>query len=149
MSIVENILFATDFSEHSQRALEVARDLALAHHAGLTLLHVHETTPFELPDGYVQNMPSQLDRTYDELNARLSELERSMRSAGVARVKTRILQGSVVDQIVEFSKAFNVVVLGTQGLTGLQRFVMGSVAQQVLERASAHVVVVRPAKKPA
>ena len=73
--------------------------------------------------------------------------KRALRSAGVPRVKTRILQGAIVDEIVEFSKAFNVVVLGTHGLTGLQRLVVGSVAQQVLERASALVVVVRPAKK--
>lgn len=149
MSIVENILFPTDFSEHSERALQVARDLALAHHAGLTLLHVHETKPFELPDGYVQNMPSQLDRTYDELHQRLSELERTLRSSGVLRVKTRLLQGPIVDQIVEYSKGFDVIVLGTHGLTGLQRLMVGSVAQKVLERATCLVVVVRAAKSSA
>jgi nucleotide-binding universal stress UspA family protein len=52
-----------------------------------------------------------------------------------------------VDEIVRFSSAFDFVVLGTTARTGLGRLVIGSVAQQVLERASCEVVVVRAAKK--
>ena len=146
MSIIKNILFPTDFSEPSLAALDVASALALAHHSGLSLLHVHEPTAFELPDGYVENMPSQLDRTYDELNRQLLELDRRARSAGVRRVETRVLQGSIVDSIVEFSRNFDYLVLGTHGRTGLARVVVGSVAQTVFERASCPVVMVRRGK---
>lgn len=52
MSIIKNILVPTDFSQTSQAALDVAISLSLAHYAGLSLLHVHEPTAFELPDGY-------------------------------------------------------------------------------------------------
>jgi nucleotide-binding universal stress UspA family protein len=144
MSIIKNILVPTDFSPPSQAALEVAITLSLGHATGLSLLHVHEPTPFELPDGYVENMPSQLDRIYDELNQRLSELERRARSAGVRRLETRVLQGSIVDSIVEFSRGFDYLVLGTHGRTGLERMVVGSVAQKVFERARCPVVMVRP-----
>lgn len=144
MSIVKNILFPTDFSQPSGAALDVAISMALAHHTGLSLLHVHEPTAFELPDGYVENMPSQLDRTYDELNRRLSELDARARAAGVRRVEKRILQGSIVDAIVEFSQSFDYLVLGTHGRTGLERMVVGSVAQKVFERARCPVVLVRP-----
>jgi nucleotide-binding universal stress UspA family protein len=144
MSIVKNILVPTDFSQPSQAALEVAISMSLAHHTGLSLLHVHEPTAFELPDGYVENMPSQLDRTYEQLNQRLSELDRHARAAGVRRVETRILQGAIVDNIVEFSQDFDYLVLGTHGRTGLTRAVVGSVAQKVFERALCPVVLVRP-----
>lgn len=147
MSIVKNILFPTDFSQPSQAALDVAIAMSLAHHTGLTLLHVHEPTAFELPDGYVENMPSQLDRTYDELNRRLSELDRQARAAGVRRVETRVLQGPIVDAIVEFSQGFDYLVLGTHGRTGLERMVVGSVAQKVFERALCPVVLVRRGAK--
>jgi nucleotide-binding universal stress UspA family protein len=146
MSIVKNVCFATDLSEHSQPALEVAIDVSLARHAGLTLLYVHDTPAFELPAGYVQNLPSELDRTYDELNRRLAQLERKARSAGVARVEKRIVQGAVVEEIARFSADYDYVVLGTHGRIGLERLVMGSVAQKVLERARCHVVLVRPAQ---
>jgi nucleotide-binding universal stress UspA family protein len=148
MSIVRNILFPTDFSEPSIAALEVAISLSIVHHTGLSLLHVHEPTPFELPDGYVQNMPSQLDRTYDELNRRLSELEHRARSAGVRRIESRVKQGPIVDAIVESSQGFDYLVLGTHGRTGLGRMVVGSVAQKVFERARCPVVMVRPRTPP-
>ena len=146
MSIVKNVCLATDLSEHSQCALEVAIDIALARHAGLTVLYVHETAAFELPDGYVQNLPSELDRTYDELNRRLAQLERKARSAGVTRAEKRVVQGPIVEEIVRFSSDFDYLVLGTHGRTGLDRLVMGSVAQKVLERVRCPVVVARPAK---
>ncbi len=144
MSIIKNILVPTDFSQPSLAALDVAIALSLAHHTGLSLLHVHEPTRFELPDGLVENMPSQLDRNYDELNRRLSELEQKARLAGVRRSETRVLQGSVVESIVEFSRDFDFLVLGTHGRTGLTRVVVGSVAQRVFERAHCAVVMVRP-----
>jgi nucleotide-binding universal stress UspA family protein len=147
MSIVKNICLATDLSESSLPALEVAIDVSLARHAGLTLLHVHETSAFELPAGYVENLPSELDRTYDELNRRLAQLERRARSAGVARVEKRVVQGSIVDEIIRFSSDFDYLVLGTHGRTGLERLVMGSVAQKVMERARCPVVLARPAKQ--
>ena len=46
--IIRNILVPTDFSEQAQAAVRVAADLSRAHHAGITLLHVHELTTFEL-----------------------------------------------------------------------------------------------------
>jgi nucleotide-binding universal stress UspA family protein len=148
MPIVKNILVPTDLSESSLPALEVAIDLSLMHHAGLTLLHVHESTPFGLPNGYVENMPSQLDRTYEALERHLIALERKARSSGVQRVEKRILQGKVVDEILGFSRGFECVVLGTHSRTRLERLVMGSVAQRVLEQAQCRVVVVRPAQAP-
>lgn len=148
MSIVKNVLVPTDFSEYSQPALEVAIDLSLAHRAGLTLLHVHDTPAFELPDGYVKNMPSELDRVYGQIQRRLVGLERKVRSSGVQRVELRTLQGAVVEEILGFASGFDFIVMGTHGRAGLERLVLGSVAQQVLERASCPVVVVRPAKSP-
>ncbi|MEY4546997.1 MAG: hypothetical protein RL685_3192 [Pseudomonadota bacterium] len=148
MSIVKNILVPTDLSESSLPALEVAIDLSLMHHAGLTLLHVHASTLFELPNGYVENMPSQLDHKYQALEQRLSTLERKARSSGVQRVEKRILQGKIVEEILGFAPGFDCVVLGTHSRTRLERLVMGSVAQRVLEQAECRVLVVRPAQPP-
>jgi nucleotide-binding universal stress UspA family protein len=146
MSIVKNILVPTDFSECTQPALELAIDLSLAHRAGITLLHVHSTPAFELPSGYVENLPSQLDQTYEVLLRRLAALEGKLRSSGVIRVEKRLLQGQVEEEIVRFSEGFDCIVLGTQGRVGLERLIVGSVAEKVLERARCRVVVVRPVR---
>jgi len=148
MKIIRNILVPTDFSEQAEAAVSVAADLAQAHHAGITLLHVHEPTSFELPDGYVQNMPSELDRVYEELNQRLAESERVLRSHGVQRVETRILNGVIVEEVVKYASDFDYLVIGTHGRTPLQRLFLGSVAQKVLEGASCMVIVVRGAQPP-
>lgn len=148
MKIIRNILVPTDFSEQAEAALKIAADLSRAHHAGITLLHVHEPTTFELPEGYVKNMPSELDRVYEELNQRLAESERVLRSHGVQRVETRILNGVIVDEVVKYSNDFDYLVIGTHGRTPLQRLFLGSVAQKVLERASCMVVVVRGTQPP-
>jgi nucleotide-binding universal stress UspA family protein len=148
MMIIRNILVPTDFSEQAQAAARVAADLSRAHHAGVTLLHVHELTTFELPEGYVSNMPSELGRVHEELNQRLAESERELRSLGVQRVETRVLNGAIVDEIVKFSSDFDYIVIGTHGRSALQRLFLGSVAQKVLERASCMVVVVRSAQGP-
>jgi len=146
--IIRNILVPTDFSEQAQAAVRVAADLSRAHHAGITLLHVHELTTFELPEGYVSNMPSELGRVHEELNQRLAESEQELRSLGVQRVETRVLNGAVVDEIVKYASDFDYVVIGTHGRSALERLFLGSVAQKVLERASCMVVVVRSAQEP-
>jgi len=148
MKIIKNILVPTDFSEQSEAAVRVAADLSRGHHAGVTLLHVHETTTFELPEGYVQNMTSELDRAHAQFNLRLEESERVLRTLDVQRVEKRILNGPIVDEIVKFSSDFDYLVIGTHGRTPLQRLFLGSVAQKVLERASCMVVVVRAAQPP-
>jgi len=146
MKIIKNILVPTDFSEQANAAVRVAADLSRAHHAGVTLLYVHETTTYELPDGYVQNMASELDRAHAQFNERLAESERVLRSLDVQRVEKRIVNGPIVDEIVKYSSDFDYLVIGTHGRKGLERLLIGSVAQKVLERASCMVIVVRGAQ---
>jgi len=143
MTIIKNIALPTDVSQRADVAVQVAADLARAHHAGVTLLHIHEPAIFELPEGYVQSASSQLGRVFDEFNRRLEETEAVLRKHGVQRVETRILSGDVVDEIVKFAADFNYVVMATHGRIGLDRLLLGSVAQKVLERASCTVIVVR------
>jgi nucleotide-binding universal stress UspA family protein len=148
MTIIRNILVPTDFSEQADAAVRVAADLARAHHAGITLLHVHELTTFELPEGYVKNMPSELGRIHEELKQRLSESEQLLRSLGVQRVETRISNGDIVEEVVKYASDFDYLVIGTHGRSAVQRLFLGSVAIKVLERAPCMVVVVRGAQEP-
>jgi nucleotide-binding universal stress UspA family protein len=65
----------------------------------------------------------------------------------VTRVEKRVVQGPIVDEIVRFSSDCDYLVLGTHGRTGLERLVMGSVAQKVMERAPCAVILARPGKQ--
>jgi nucleotide-binding universal stress UspA family protein len=139
----QRILVPTDFSEHADRATRIGADLSRRYEVQMALLYVHEPVTYELPDGYVENMPSHLDRIYDELNVRLAEVGRVATSLGACRLETRILQGSVAQEIAKFASERDLIVMGTHGRQGLQKLLVGSIAQSVLQRAPCPVLVAR------
>ena len=139
----QRILVPTDFSSHADRAVRIGADLSRRYEAQLLLLHVHEPTTYELPDGYVENMPSRLDQVYDELDARLGEVGRLATSLGACRVETRIIQGAIARDIANFASTRDLIVMGSHGRQGLQKLLLGSIAQSVLQRAPCPVLVTR------
>jgi nucleotide-binding universal stress UspA family protein len=60
-------------------------------------------------------------------------------------VSSLVARGRAADKIVETAekRAVDLIVLSTHGLTGLDRFLMGSVAEQVIRHARCPVLVVR------
>jgi nucleotide-binding universal stress UspA family protein len=137
---LRTILFATDLSESSDRAFPVARALARGHRASLVILHVYppsishaEEVARRPPDGYIDALWEALHR-YE------------VAEAGVA-VTHRLAEGDAAREIVRAAHEFkcDLVVLGTQGRTGVRRVLMGSVAENVLRRALCPVVTVGPA----
>jgi nucleotide-binding universal stress UspA family protein len=139
----QRILVPTDFSPHAERAARIGADLSRRYEAQMLLLHVHEPTTYELPDGYVENMPSRLDRVYEEINTRLTEIGGLATSLGACRVETRIVQGALAPSIANFATSRDLIVMGTHGRQGLQKLLLGSIAQSVLQRAPCPVLVTR------
>jgi len=76
------------------------------------------------------------------------QLERLARSARGARVRvsTLVAEGPAAAAIVNVAKTkrANLVVLGTHGRTGVQRFLIGSVAERVVRTAPCPVLVSGP-----
>jgi nucleotide-binding universal stress UspA family protein len=79
--------------------------------------------------------------------------ERDLRSwlepAHQAGIRTRLIveDGNAVDRIIECagSEAADLIVIGTHGLRGFERFILGSVAEKVLRRSTCPVMTVPPA----
>ncbi len=139
----QKILVPTDFSSHAQHAALVAADLAQRYDAELTLLHVQSAELFDIPEGYVLNLPAQLDQLMTVLGERLAGFQQAMRADGVRRVETRLLRGNIAGEIVAQAQEFDLIVMGTHGRTGLQHLLMGSVAERVVRLARCPVLVVR------
>ena len=61
------------------------------------------------------------------------------------RIRTAVLVGRPEHKIVEFANRRNVdlIVMGSRGLKGISRFVMGSVSRNVSERAKCAVMIVK------
>ena len=136
---LEVILHPTDFSADSEAALRVARGLAREHGARLIVLHVH--TLEILMDG---TPAAEIDpRTYRE------ELERVRKQVDGPDLKypveTLLRQGYTAEEIVLTAqdKGCDLIVMGTHGRTGLGRLLLGSVAENVLPKASCPVLLAK------
>lgn len=142
---LHRILHATDFSPASRAAFRMAVALAQREPARLLLLHVL-TPPSPLVSG--RRPPS----SYLELLAmarraarrRLDQALREARSAG-GRVEGKLVEGGAVDEILKAGRRWrpDLIVIGTHGRGGVRRFLLGSVAEQVVRRASRPVLTVR------
>jgi nucleotide-binding universal stress UspA family protein len=135
------LLVPTDFSETSQSALDLAKELAAALGAEIVLLHV-----FEPPIVYPEISPAFVDSFYRELvPAGKRQLAELAARSGVTR--TLVREGRAGQEIVEAAKAVfpKLIVLGTHGRRAIQRLLLGSVAEYVVRHAGAPVVTVRSA----
>ena len=134
------ILFATDFSNSSEAALEYAT--SLAHDTGALILIVHVEEPTA---PYVTNdfaIPEATDSAKRQLAKLLSGV---VPSDSAVRYEHRLLLGEPAREIVQLAAQEDVdlVVMGTHGRTGLSRLLMGSVAETVVRRAHCPVLTVK------
>ena len=135
----EHILIATDFSPDSERALTAALGLAQTFAARLTLVYavdVREEFSEVNATAYLRAMESVVHR---ELEARRSRAQ----EAGIA-AEALVVHGAPAQRIVQTadSQQADLIVMGTRGRTGVQRMLIGSVAERVLRAATCPVLVV-------
>ncbi|GIW80870.1 MAG: universal stress protein [Gemmatales bacterium] len=133
------IVHATDFSEHSKYAFELACALARDHEAKLYIIHVKIPEPMIYGEGMI-NLP---EEGFDEsLKRRLEEI---VPAHGSIEVERALLAGNPVTEIVNFAKKVDadLIVMGTHGWTGLSRIIMGSVAENVVRKAHCPVLTVK------
>jgi len=142
---IERILCPVDFSESSATAYDYAQSLARHYQAKLFLEHVVD---FILPSYAYYAPSSYLDEIYREMCAegreQLQDFVKTHTRNGV-QPECLVYEGAVTDSILAFAEAQKVdlIVMGTHGLKGLDRFNLGSVADKVLRKARCPVLVVR------
>jgi nucleotide-binding universal stress UspA family protein len=141
------ILCATDFSEAGQAAEEMAITLTRALGGELVYVHVNVETPPLY--GEAVFAAAEVERVY-ESERRWAEAELARHVAAVAQrgIKARsvLRTGVAVEQILAAAEEerADMLVMGTHGRTGLDRLLMGSVAERVVRTATCPVLTVRP-----
>jgi nucleotide-binding universal stress UspA family protein len=132
------ILHPTDFSPPAAYAFQLAAALARSQGARLVVLHVPEPEALEFH-------PVPGDRPVDVLSQRLEQLRSE---APGATIELRLVPGEPVPEILKTARETGaaLIVMGTLGLTGLARLLMGSVAERVVREAPCPVLT---AKAPA
>lgn len=135
------ILHPTDGSDASRGAADHAIELAAAHGATLRLLYVVDVSALAADD-YGTVLLDSLERSGQEA---LEALAERAEAAGVECV-TAIETGTPHREILADAEASgaDLVVMGTHGRTGLDRFLLGSVSGRVVRTAAVPVLVVPP-----
>ncbi|WP_459192793.1 universal stress protein [Halosimplex sp. J119] len=133
---IRRILLASDGSESAERARDYAFDLAAAHDATVHGLYVIDSR-FGSGGALHGFLERQGETIGDALRARGAQ-------EGVD-VAPATREGEPEQEILEFADEQDVdlIVVGTHGRTGIDRFVMGSVATAVVRGASRPVLTVR------
>ena len=157
-TIYSKILVPYDGSKHAEKALNKAVNLAkLIKGSKIIILNVIEeilTPPLVFPtrirhyktgedttlSTYFRDL--QTDMRYKMINT-LEKIKQKYENS--VKIRTVVLVGSAEDKIVEYANRQNVdlIVMGSRGLKGISRWVMGSVSRTVSERAKCTVMIVK------
>jgi len=143
---LRDVLLAVDGSRHSRAAAEFLRDRLLPESARVTVLSVAEPIVTELAAQVVSK--AQLDQLTqpirDKANRIVTEFREMFMKEGCT-VSTEVLTGHPSHMILQHLEAnrSDLLVVGSRGLTGSERFQLGSVSETLLKYAPCSVLVVR------
>ncbi|MFC4634013.1 universal stress protein [Dokdonia ponticola] len=144
--MIKKILVPTDFSEQAENALRVAADIARKHGSEINLLHMLEL-PMLLVDGATGGSKSDLPEAIFFMKLAHQKFEKMMNAP--------FLEGIEVHETAEFDGAFegimdytekyqaDLIVMGSQGATGLQELLIGSNTEKVVRNSKVPVLVIK------
>lgn len=143
---MRRILAAYDGSFSAQAAFDFALDLARTHGAQIHLLGVVR------PPEFAEDVETEawIERSQRHLRNILQPVVAKCAAAGVDHV-VEIAVGHPAEQIVRYAEGHSIdhIVVGHRGHTLFERWLIGSVARQVIAYANCAVTVVRPKTAPA
>ena len=153
----EKVLVPLDGSDHSERALETAIQIAKKFRAKMTLLHVYSVaapaviapepttlTPPGVPVVTSAEVAEMVEAARMIGTRILADGEKKAKSANV-KVETVLREGNTVQEIVALAKegGFDLIVIGARGVSRLRELLMGSVSEGVIKNAHCPVMVVK------
>src|SRR5215469_304173 len=139
----KQIVVATDFSRASIAAVSVASRMAKIFKAKITLLHIFEYAPkyrYKVP---VEWMVEIIRR---DVRSKLEKAKTVLQELGTETEIKVLEDGTPAQQIVSFVAACEspLLLMGTHAVGGMERFLIGSIAEEVLREAACPVITVGP-----
>jgi len=144
----KKILVPTDFSEHSDKALKEALDIADKYNSKIYLLHVIDeqvqqcAADYCLTSADVEKLESDsVNRSSEMLKKEVSKFN----NADAVEIEFDIKKGDPFSEIVkeQKDKDIDLVVMSSFGKTGLKKYMIGSVADKVIRNSTAQVLMVK------
>lgn len=139
---INHILVATDFSPESQSALQCAVSLAMRRNATIFLTHVlSKDVSLAAPEAW----PAVTDAMRHDAEKNMAHLE-STKDLQLVPHEVILRSGDTWDAISHLvaDKNIDLIVMGTQGLGGVTKLLLGSTAERVIRHATCPVITVGP-----
>jgi nucleotide-binding universal stress UspA family protein len=148
MALFDLIVVGTDGSDTAREAVRRAVELARELGAGLQVVSAYEPVAGAVATAVARDDEEGDDRwalaPREAVDAILDDVAAVARAAGVeAEVHAR--QGSPADAILDVAEetGADLIVVGNKGMTGAERFLLGSVPNKVSHHAPCSVLIVR------
>ncbi|MEZ4375126.1 MAG: universal stress protein [Polyangiaceae bacterium] len=134
--MTRKLLCPVDFSECSEHAFRAAVDLAARLGVTVQVFHIYQPSEVSADPGfflYAGNQRPLSEIARDQATRGLDEFAEAHADV-VVGVNYSVLEGHPVERILEEARtgAYEMIVMGTRGRTGLAHLLMGSVAERVV-----------------
>ena len=131
---MKKILVPTDFSSNALNAVNYAVSIAKILHGRITLLHTFLSSQ---PAGVLKSMDHILEQDAEsEMNSLIKKLPADL------AVDFKIVRGDAVSTIASYASDFDLVVMGTQGASGMKEVFIGSVTGGVMRNTQTPVLAI-------
>lgn len=138
---IKNVLFLTDFSPAAAAALPYAREVAKRFGAKVHALHVRGPAVNPMTD---PNTWAALEKAAEiQRNGEIETLQKALSGMHPDVIVEEGEFWATLESAVE-KNAIDLIVLGTRGRSGIGKFLLGSVAEEVFRRASCPVMTIGP-----
>ena len=145
------ILVAVDGSGFSEKAVQALISQTRMQDAEVLVLEVVEplmySAPPQMAPGYAPDMAARQEEHVKIARQTVNATADKLRSAGFKKVDSRTVEAETRSGILAIADEWkpDLIVLGSHGRRGLQRFFLGSVAEGVARHAKSSVLIVRDA----
>jgi nucleotide-binding universal stress UspA family protein len=150
MAPFHRVLVPTDFSEPARYAIDYAVELIKLAPVPIDLFHVFVPQPLVVPEPATPGNANLLAELPHQLAAELERIGTDLTERGVEVGSVELVPGTAWEEIVRAAdrRRCDLIVLGTHGRSGLERLLLGSVAEKVVRHAHCPVMAVRKTTKP-
>jgi nucleotide-binding universal stress UspA family protein len=141
----KKILYPTDFSDVSIKALDYIKELRDVGAEAVTLLHVLDERGLRAIQQYAAEFSRKLrNEMVESAEIELALIEKQLKEAGF-RVEKRIEVGNIVREILRIEKEEDIsfILIGSHGVSNLEEMFLGSVSEKVIRKCTKPIFVVK------
>lgn len=142
LDLTANAAIAKSSAELSEQVLNTLEQLQLESRSKVVLSHVIPSNQAEVEEVVDRPATDVEPFPYSQIEQQLQTYQRRLGCSSSVEIVT----GDPAEEIVRLAQIHNadLIVLGSRGLTGMKRILLGSVSSQIVEDAPCSVLVVKP-----